>query len=509
MPFIYERLGMKLETLLIDEFQDTSHLQWHNLRPLVANSLAEGHDNLIIGDEKQAIYRFRNSDSELLGSIVQTRDFPDSHVLRGFSEADNTNHRSAGDIVRFNNGLFAALAGMMDASSYGNVAQATCEALDRTPAYIKVVFPAEGAKLDDNEVLADMCADIIRQHDEGGYRWRDILILTRTRDEAAEAVEYILTNHPEIKVLSSEALLLSSSPAVRSIMSMLKLVEGSYTDARPAPADDAPVYASNADIAMMITRFNYYTAEGYDSPDALRMALAGEEGAAATIEEEIRAIRAENPANLVALIDAIVSHKLGDSQRVAEHAYITALQDLAIKHLEGPDPSISAFVEAYNINLERWAIKASADIDAVEVMTVHKSKGLERDCVHIPFADWKLTHRSQSVWIPLDALQGFDPDIVPPVLRVNVSSASALRNPDVSPFAGIFERNETLERIENLNTAYVAFTRAARELCVHCNTTNIGATIVKAVATMPTTPSATASSSRASPHTSTRMARRR
>lgn len=484
MPFIYERLGMRLETLLIDEFQDTSHLQWHNLRPLVANSLAEGHDSLIIGDEKQAIYRFRNSDSELLGSIVQTRDFPDSHTLRGFSVADNTNHRSAGDIVRFNNRLFALLAAMMEAPSYGNVEQAACAALDNMPAYIKVVFPSDGGQLGRNDVLERMCDDILRQHDEGGYRWRDILILTRTRDEAAAAVEYILTYHPEIKVLSSEALLLSSSPAVRSIMSMLKLVENSYSGAKPAPADDAPRYATNVDIALMITRFNYYVAEGYEQADALRVALSPAGDAADTLDAEIRAIRAENPANLVALIDAIVAHKLSPAQRQSEQAYIAALQDLAIKHIEGPDPSASAFVEAYNINLERWAIKASSDTDAVEVMTVHKSKGLERDCVHIPFADWKLSHRSQSVWIPMDGLRGFDSDIVPPVLRVNVSASSALRNPAVSPFAGIFERNEVLERLENLNTAYVAFTRAARELCVHCNTDNIGREVLAAVETM-------------------------
>ena len=482
MPFIYERLGMKLETLLIDEFQDTSHLQWHNLRPLVANSLAEGHDNLIIGDEKQAIYRFRNSDSELLGSIVQTRDFPDSHVLRGFSESDNTNHRSAGGIVRFNNSLFALLAPMIGAGSYGNVVQGVSPALTDIPAYVKLLFPAEGIDaLDAPAVLEDMCADIIRQHEEGGYRWRDILILTRTRKEASTAVEYIITNHPEIKVLSSEALLLSSSPAVRSIMSMLKLVENSYTDGCK-PSGDAPKYATNADIALMITRFNYYIAEGFDNPDALRMALG--DGSADTLDAELRAIRAENPANLVAMIDAVVSHKLSAEQRLHEHAYITALQDLAIKHLDGPDPSVGAFVEAYNINLDRWAIKASNDIDAVEVMTVHKSKGLERDCVHIPFADWSLSHNSQSRWISLEGLQGFDPDIVPPLLRVTVSSGSVLRNPAVSPFASVFERDEELERIENLNTAYVAFTRAARELCVHCGTSDIGALVFDAAASL-------------------------
>ncbi|MCM1067554.1 MAG: UvrD-helicase domain-containing protein [Muribaculaceae bacterium] len=471
MPFIYERLGMTLETLLIDEFQDTSHLQWHNLRPLVANSIAEGHDNLIIGDEKQAIYRFRNSDSELLGSIVQTRDFPHDHRLRGFEPADNTNHRSAADLVRVNNTVFGRMAGLYGADSYGNVVQTPAEGMRSVPAYVKVKFDPDG-NLSTEALLEEMAQEILRQHREGGYRWRDILILTRWRAEATTVVEYLVQNHPEIAVLSSEALLLSSSPAVRTIMSMLKLVEGSYSGKR-ADVEGAPKYASNADIVLMITRYNYYHAAGYPPEDALRMALDSEQ-ATESLDREIRAIRAENPANLVALIEAIVCHKLSEEQRRAENAYITALQDLAVHHTEGPDPSIKSFLEAYQLNIDRWAIKASAELDAVEVMTVHKSKGLERDCVHIPFADWELTHGTQSAWLPLDGLEGFDPAIVPPVLRVTVTSKSALRNKLVSPFAGIFERDEKLETIDNLNTAYVAFTRAARELCVHSTVKKIG-----------------------------------
>ncbi|MDE6120893.1 MAG: UvrD-helicase domain-containing protein, partial [Muribaculaceae bacterium] len=112
MPFIYERLGMRLTNLLIDEFQDTSRMQWHNLRPLIANSLDDRHDNLIIGDEKQAIYRFRNSDSELLGHIV-AETFPDRHRLRGDLPADNTNHRSSELVVKFNNSLFRNMSAII------------------------------------------------------------------------------------------------------------------------------------------------------------------------------------------------------------------------------------------------------------------------------------------------------------------------------------------------------------------------------------------------------------
>lgn len=474
MPFIYERLGMKLDTLLIDEFQDTSHLQWHNLRPLVANSLAEGHDSLIIGDEKQAIYRFRNSDSALLGSIVQTRDFPTQHVLRGFDPADNTNHRSAADIVRFNNAVLAAIAHELSASSYANVEQTPSPRKLGVPAYIKIQFDDQST----DDVLEDMAREILRQHNEGGYRWRDILILTRKRSEASRVVDFLIKKHPEIEVLSSEALLLSSSSAVRSIMSMLRLVEGSFSQTS-RPQEQERRYASNADIVDMMSRFNYYITGGLDATEALERALSEHKAAvgAETLDEEIRRIRAENSANLVVLIDAIIRHKLSPQQRRDEHAYITALQDLAIKHAESADASISAFLDAYSVYEDRWAIKASADMDAVEVMTVHKSKGLERDCVHIPFADWEMAHGTQSAWVPVGSLaaKGFDPEIIPPVLRLDeVSSASALRDPAVSPFADIFSENERLEQLENLNTAYVAFTRASRELCVHSTTSQRG-----------------------------------
>ncbi|MDE6196431.1 MAG: UvrD-helicase domain-containing protein [Muribaculaceae bacterium] len=494
MPFIYERLGMKLTNLLIDEFQDTSHLQWHNLRPLVGNSLAEGHDNLIIGDEKQAIYRFRNSDSELLGSIVQTRDFPDSHTLRGFKPEDNTNHRSSGAVVRFNNTVFSRIAARYGIAGYGNVVQTPGSRFGETPGYIRLKFFDKDNMPSDEEIGAALARDIIAQHDRG-YRWRDILVLTRKRKQATFVVEYLTTHFPEIAVLSSEALLLSSSGAVRTIMSMLKLVEGSYSGKSDAKDDNAPKYGSRSDTVMMITRYNYYRAEGYDTPDALRLALDSSGETAGSLASEIRAIRAENPANLVALIEAIILHKVTEAQRRDEYAYIAALQDMALKHTEGPDPSLAAFISAYDRNIEKWAIKASGDIDAVEIMTVHKSKGLERACVHIPFGDWELVHDSQSMWLPMDRLEGFDPAVLPPLLYVTASSKSPLRDPAVSPFAPLFADADRYDLVDSINLCYVAFTRAKRELIVYSATKKIGEAVIDAV-TMPATSEETSDNAR-------------
>ncbi|MDE6853530.1 MAG: hypothetical protein K2J38_00570, partial [Muribaculaceae bacterium] len=193
-----------------------------------------------------------------------------------------------------------------------------------------------------------------------------------------------------------------------------------------------------------------------------------------------------NPADLVALIDAIILAKFSPEQRRKEYAYIAALQDYAIKHIESPDSSLQKFIAAYTSNQNKWAILASSDLNAVEIMTVHKSKGLERDCVHIPFADWNLKHSDIKLWLDTSCLTGFEDGTVPPGLYVKVSSKSALRDASISPFAGTIEEYERLELIDNLNTAYVAFTRAARELIVYSECKNIGKLLKDAVTQAPT-----------------------
>lgn len=465
MPFIYERLGVQLSNLLIDEFQDTSRVQWRNLKPLVANSLAEDNFCLIIGDVKQAIYRFRNSDSELLGSQVQKVDFPHSTIERGALPQDNTNYRSAGAIVRFNNNIFHRLAANLGAEHYGQVCQAISGKLENVPAYIKVNF-VDDAKGTQVQVLEDMVADIRRQH-AAGYAWSDILILVRERDLATLTVRYITENHPDIPLLSSEALLLSSSPAVRTIISTLRLILQSYEGKKLTRGNDTPKYADKRDIMMMITRYHYFQSQGDDHLTALYKALDEGGEASAHLGEEVRAIRSRNASNLVSLIEAIVEERLTPQLRTAQYAYISALQDLAIKHLEGPDPSLAAFLDAYGRNEGKWAIIAPASLDAVQVMTVHKSKGLERACVHLPFANWIMLHQSTSMWLNMKKFKDLDSDIAPPIMRVRVHASSPLAAPG-SPVYEEISTDRRAEQMDNLNIGYVAFTRAGRELAVHC-----------------------------------------
>lgn len=456
-PFIYERLGMSLSNFLIDEFQDTSRMQWENLRPLVGNSLGFDHENLIIGDEKQSIYRFRNSDSSLLGYKIAEYDFPGRIVPKGFLPEENTNYRSAGDIVRFNNTVFKHMSAILGVSGYGNVVQTPCRKYSEQAAHIKFQW---GRELNE-ETMEEMAQVILQQH-ESGYRWHDILILVRKKAEARKIVEFMVSKHPEIRVLSNEALLVNSSPAVRTVMSMLKLVEKSYSTERDRGEKK---YSTRADVVAMISRYDYYRNDGLDKPEALRMALEDVTKPESNLNGEIFKIRAENPANLVALIEAIIHHKLSEKQRHSEHAYIAALQDLAQQHVEGPDPSISAFIAAYDRNTKKWAIQAPSNLDAVEIMTIHKSKGLERACVHIPAADWDLVGKTD-LWMPLKSLDGFKAETVPPMIHITLVEDSPLADKKYSPLYEDCRQAYDAAIADNLNLLYVAFTRASRELHV-------------------------------------------
>ncbi|MDE7408335.1 MAG: UvrD-helicase domain-containing protein, partial [Muribaculaceae bacterium] len=221
-PFIYERVGMWLRHFLIDEFQDTSNLQWDILRPLVATSVAEGNDNLIIGDEKQCIYRFRNSDPTLLQTKVPD-EFNGRVRQEGSAPGSNVNYRSARHVVEFNNKLFASLARQLGvAELYANVEQ-NIRRSDQ-PGYVCLTGINAGRLTADfqAEALRIMCTHMARQL-SSGYNMADIAILVRSNSEADSVVKYLMTEGKlipgleDIQVLSDEALHIRSSSAVQLI----------------------------------------------------------------------------------------------------------------------------------------------------------------------------------------------------------------------------------------------------------------------------------------------------
>lgn len=465
-PFIYERLGMMLQNFLIDEFQDTSQMQWRNLMPLVANGIGLGCDSLIIGDEKQSIYRFRNSDSSLLHHKVAEDDFPAPRFdtrIAGSGPGENTNHRSAAEVVRFNNSLFRQMSRAHGVVGFENVVQDIYKTDKRGYISFMPVIKESDPELNDGttpDPLFAMAENMLRQHRDGQYRWRDIAVLVNRHKEAARVVNYLLDNYPDIPVLSDEALYVKKSPAVQLIIGVLKLLVN--TAAKPQPTDSAHRYPTPSELAMTMSRFEFFRSKGMSVESALE--AAADAAKATELPVGIEAIKSRKASTLPALIETIINEQLTASDRSTQLAYLNAFQDFVADYCAHYNPSIKAFLSYWDKQKDKLAISSSPDMDAVTVMTIHKSKGLEFACVHIPFGSWSENGKPRGQWRDFPALSGIDPGLCPPALHIALDDMHVYES---SPFhaeyiVDIKERTE-----DTMNMTYVAYTRAGAELCVY------------------------------------------
>jgi len=518
-PFIYERVGVSLENFLIDEFQDTSRQQWHNLKPLVANSLGTNADSLIIGDVKQSIYRWRGGDSALLSSEVQDKDFPHDNMVKGSKDGENTNYRSAHELVRFNNSLFNEIAVREHVKGYGGVAQSLGKKMKGIPGYIRILdltgdkylnvatrylgeeymlqMAEDGKVPTDKDVSMRLLAESIKAQRSRGYRFSDIAILCRDHKSLVAVAEYLVKEYPEIKLVSDEALLLCNSRAVKLIISMLEIIDKSLgardavADSRPAHADAVPDVSSPEEEArlyrtrqrrrraMLIDSFNYHLAHGKTVEEALPLAVedsklaihdapadekGGEDSDSRNLEKDLAMIRKIAPSNLPTMIEAIISVKLTEQQRMDELPYITAFADVVDAFSRDSIPTIHSFLNYWHDNERKFAIAAGDKIDAVSILTVHKAKGLEWPCVHLPLMKWKLEGEFEPEWFDMDVCTEIPDDIRPPLMYLDPSKGFS--GPG-SEFIGQLTVEAEEQKGDNLNVAYVAFTRAVRELDVH------------------------------------------
>lgn len=490
-PFIYERIGQPLRHFLIDEFQDTSRMQWHNLRPLVANSLASMHESLIIGDVKQSIYRWRGADSSLLDTSVEQADFPETSRVRGRAPGENTNYRSAHGIVRFNNTLFSRLASTGGMKGYDGIEQSLPDGTAALSSYITVTDIDPAVAADNTLVYADtpqlevlreaglpadptnlalsrLAASLLDEHARG-YRWRDMAVLCRTHADMGKVVDFLLTHYPRIQVMSDEALLVRNCASVKLIVGMLELMDKAGGEGMPLdePQRDTPdpAYRSRTDAEILTDRFEYFISHGRAAADALSDAMdmtvncAGE--GTTSLPDDLRAIRDLAPANLVALVEAIIERKLTPERRAADMPYISAFVDAVSTFTASFNPTLHAFLDYWAQRSGRITIASGAGQDAVTVMTVHAAKGLEWDCVHIPLMSWTLHAAPERQWLSLDNLTEIPAGLRPPLVHFTPLMTDLLPG---SPVREQVEAQVEADTADNLNVAYVAFTRAVREL---------------------------------------------
>ena len=513
-PFIYERMGVYLHHFLIDEFQDTSKMQWDNMLPLVIESLSKRYENLIIGDEKQCIYRFRNSNPELLGN--EAEDFigklfgTDSVKVIGNKISENTNWRSAPAVVRFNNTLFYML-GLQDKhfgkNAYNHVIQAIPEKNENTPGYVRLEFIGK-EEITGAEDGADTktAIDIANEHlkkdltiliAEKGYKPKEIAILVDKNKQAEKIVGIIeeLKNESDnekiknLQVIVNDALTLNSSSAVKIVINTLKLIIKESRINEEEEKQNKEISSSenktsgkkkgskfkNTELAFLrfSTLLETFIAEGTDEQKAFFKAYKGKDTQSNYENDNGResndGIMIDSD-NIGTTIDHIIS-ALPEKLCEKENLFVSAFVDAVIDYSEHSEQDIISFLNWWEETGKYKKVSFPESTDSLTVSTIHKSKGLEFKVVLIPYTNWNFYEAStpskpKREWMKIkfgnSIFKEIDAEIIPPMLPIEITS-----NLERTIFKEAFLSNQTQQRIDQLNKTYVAFTRAKNVLIVY------------------------------------------
>ena len=363
-PFIYEKLGVRYEDFLLDEFQDTATIQWDNLKPLLKNSDDSGFFSLVVGDVKQSIYRWRGSDWSLLGSRLQ-EEFPRSEV-----KPLQQNHRTCHQIVQFNNDFFQQAAQWLGLDSlYADVRQEACFD-DPAPGSVQVRF------------VEDQMAEVLltlRQKQAEGARWSDITVLVRGNAEGAAVAAALVQEG--IPVVSDDALYVKTSVTVRRLVSQLSLAD------TPENPDGKPSVAGYLAGSLELEIPNQYHSL-VDLAEGL-----------------LRELRQADPAVFEADIP-----------------YIQSFMDYLQDWVATGGNNLGAFLRAWADADPRIASPSTGD--SVRIMTVHKAKGLEFPFVIFPFAEKVTLYKANDAWCA-PAVEGTALEEAAGTYRVSLDQKSA------------------------------------------------------------------------------------
>ncbi len=465
-PFIYERTGQQLHHFLIDEFQDTSKLQWVNLHPLIANSIANGYDNMIIGDVKQCIYRFRNSYPGLLDTELEA----DGELSHAISLPDmSTNWRSSRHVVGFNSRLFASIAAGLGLSSYAKVGQTPRS--DAGNGYINILLTA------DKTAGFDRMVDHMRRQLASGYKPADIVVLVRFNREAGRIVEQLTAESRPggrlegVRIISDEALYVRSSKAVQLIVAKLRELDRIQRD--PAeikvnPRTGLPP-TTERELDWLCENLDQINSRSADSEKNLEELLRRFDERNHLAVESVEADAAQRARargrSVFEIVEELIGRLPDPSLRQTQAQYIAAFQDLVIEYCRMYAPTVHGFLQLWDERLEQTAAVGLAEgTDAIRVLTIHKSKGLEFECVHIPSLSGRMDTEKGHSWYEASAI--FDR------LELNCATPayfpldSASSDMKLTLFAPQLRRRKAEALTDELNALYVAFTRAKSELTV-------------------------------------------
>ncbi len=465
-PFIYEKTGTRFQHYMIDEFQDTSRLQWSNFKPLLQNSVSDGNTALIVGDVKQSIYRWRNSDWKLLSDQVNI-DFA-AHGINPMTL--DTNWRSTENVITFNNIVFAGASRMLQHEFINSSKEAIAEedipadlqqkisiAYNDTVQQVSAKSVGSGGFIHlgflngkNAEFRANATEEAVIQIErllEKGYQYEDICILVRRKSEGQEISEALLSGiyspkeqkHP---VISNETLLLSSSPAVNLVIQQIKYIQD----------PDNEVFE-----AFIKLYSHFYQSHDLDDISTCETTVLHDENQSRFDDLSMQLLELKGQP-LFEMAEALV-RRLPDNLHQNQFVFLQGFLDAVRDYVTNYSVNAHDFINWWDDKGHSTAISVPEGQNAINVMTIHKSKGLEFKAVVIPYCNWDIDDKGHSslVWCrpqiePFNELE---------LLPVNYSS---------NLLHTIFIEEYLTERlhqfVDNLNLLYVALTRAEESLVI-------------------------------------------
>lgn len=461
-PFIYEKIGNIYHHFMLDEFQDTSGMQWRNFKPLLDNGLAQGKFSLVVGDVKQSIYRWRNSDWNILGSKIYD-DF--SHQKIETNHLD-VNFRSDANIVSFNNEFFAgiksALLAHEDLSNkkegyslhleqlYNDIAQYSSR--DEIKGYIRIEQLENSDNNFTDRALHRLLSQVCELQDMG-YSPDDIAILIRKKDQGSLIINYFLqaSLQPEyqkyqLKIVSDESLFIAASAAVNFVAGVLQFL---------SQPDDLINRGTILHLYMNLpqTGRTKQTNEVWYLPPEYAEIFEIQLG------EKLRSVAAKISFSGLEEIITTICATFSLFNLPSELPYLQTLIDKVAEVRRSALLDLSNFSLWWHDRGVKISVQASESSDAIRLLTIHKSKGLQFKAVLVPFFNWSWLNNRQGVMWCKPATEPFNR-----VSLVPVEAGSGLMR---THFAGNYQDELFNLLIDNLNMVYVAFTRAQSVLMVN------------------------------------------
>ena len=454
-PFIYERLGERYRHFFIDEFQDTSEMQWQNLIPLIDNATSSEIDGekgtlMIVGDPKQSIYRWRGGKAEQFIELSKEHN-PFNNPEKVLEHLDK-NYRSYSQIIEFNNDFFQLLSNEFEHEDYKDLYQNRShqKSNSKIGGYVNICFIPKIEESEDDEEALDKTElyllatlNTIQKVQKQGFEYKDIVILTRKRSHGIAVANYL--TEQGIPLLSSETLMIQNATEVRFIIHLLKYLKNSSD--LEAKAHFLHYVAKNIQDKFPVHDF---IAQGMDKRNEMEFEnwLTNFD-----ISLSFHNIRKKS---LYESVELIVSKFLNSQNG---NAYVQYFLDIVLERDVRNQAGISDFLNYWDKNAEKFSIPSPEGNNAVRIMTIHKSKGLEFPVVIMPFAEEDYSRSPKDkLWINADADD------------FGLSKVLIDNNTAVVGFGEqaklVYDQKSQEELLDNVNVLYVALTRAEEQLYI-------------------------------------------